>query len=91
MDSEITTKLSCFDFKQQLLLILLDDNIMNPKNLVFKNEPGDNPDFGDDKLNHIHDAECYMSAYHNYNDKYGYDKNCVICGVIFAFDKTQTD
>ena len=46
MDSEITTKVSCFDFKQQLLSILRDDNIMNPKNLVSKNEPGKDPDFG---------------------------------------------
>ena len=40
IDSEITTKVSCFDFKQQLLLTLSDDNIMSPKNLVYKKEPG---------------------------------------------------
>ena len=91
MDSEITTKVSCFDFKQQLLSILHDDNIMNPKNLVFKNEPGEDPDFNTDQLKHIHDAEWYKSAYHYYNDKYGYDKNRLICGVIFAIDKTHTD
>ena len=91
MDSEITTKVSCFDFKQQLLSILRDDNIMNPKNLVFKNEPSEDPDFSGDKLMHIHDAEWYKSAYHYYNDKYGYDNKRVICGVIFAIDKTHTD
>ena len=91
IDSEITTKVSCFDFKQQLLSILRDDNIMNPKNLVFKNEPGEDPDFNTDQLKHIHDAEWYKSAYHYYNDKYGYDKNRLICGVIFAIDKTHTD
>ena len=91
MDTEITTKVSCFDFKQQLLSILRDDNIMNPNNLVFKNEPGEDPDFSSDKLKHIHDAEWYKSAYHYYNDKYGYDKNRIICGVIFAIDKTHTD
>ena len=91
MDSEITTKVSCFDFKQQLLSILRDDNIMNPKNVVFKNEPGEDPDFSGDTLMHIHDAEWYKSAYHYYNKKYGYDKNRVICGVIFAIDKTHTD
>ena len=42
-------------------------------------------------LKHIHNAEWYKSAYHNYNDKYGYDKKRVICGVIFACDKTHTD
>ena len=39
----------------------------------------------------LHDAEWYKSAYHCYNDKYGYDKKRVICGVIFAIDKTHTD
>ena len=57
MDTEITTKVSCFDFKQQLLSILRDDNIMNPNNLVFKNEPGEDPDFSSDILKHIHDTE----------------------------------
>ena len=89
MDSEITTIVSYFDCKQQLLAILRDDNIMNPKNLVFKNKPGENPDFTRDKLKHINDAKKYKSAYHYYNDKYGYDKNRVICGVMFAIDKTQ--
>ena len=91
MENEISTKVSCFDFKQQLLSILRDEDIMNLKNLVFKNEPEEEPDFDSDKLQHIHDAEWYKSAYQYYNDKYGYDKNCVICGVIFAIDKTHTD
>ena len=68
-----------------------DDNIMNTKNLVFKNESGEDPDFNTDQLIHILDAEWYKSAYHYYNGKYGYDKNRVICGTIFAFDKTHTD
>ena len=38
--------------------MLRDDNIMNPKNLVFKDEPGEDPDFNSDKLKHIHNAEC---------------------------------
>ena len=57
MGSEITTKVSCFDFKQQLLSTLCDDNIMNLKNLVFKNEPDEDPDFTSDKLKHIHDDQ----------------------------------
>ena len=91
MDGMITTKVSCLDFKQQLLSILCNDDITNLKNLVFKNEPGQDPDFNTDQLNYIHDTEWYKSAYHYYNDKYGYDSNCVICGVIFAIDKTHTD
>ena len=70
MENEITTNVSCFDFKQQLLSMICDEDIMNPKNLVFKNEPGEEPDFDSDKLQHIHDAEWYKSAYQYYNDKY---------------------
>ena len=73
MNSEITTKVSCFDFKQQLLSILYDDNIMNPKNLGFKNEPVEDPDFNTDQRKHIHDTERYMSANHYYTDEYGYE------------------
>ena len=91
IDSEITTKVSCFDFKQQLLSVLRDDNIMNPKILVLKNKSGEEPDITSDKLKHIHDAEWYKSAYHYYNDIYEYDKNYIIDGVIFAIDKTCTD
>ena len=61
MDSEITKKVSCYDFKEQLLSILRDDNIMNPKNLVFKS--GDDPDFGGDQLKDIHDVEWYKAVY----------------------------
>ena len=82
MDSEITAKVLCFDFKQQLLSILRDDNIRNPKNLVFKNDPGEDPNFNTDQLKHIHDAEWYKSAYHHYYDKYGYDNKCVISYVV---------
>ena len=65
--------------------MLRDVDIMNPKNLVFKYEPGKNPDFTSYKL------KWYKSAYHYYNNKYGYDVNRVICGVIFTIDKTHTD
>ena len=34
VESEITTKVSCFDFKQQLLSNLRDDNIMNLKKIA---------------------------------------------------------
>ena len=80
MNSESITKVSCFDFKQQLLSILCDDNIMNPKNLVFNNKPSKGPHFTSDKLKHIRNADWYKSAYHYYNDKYGYDRiECNIC------------
>ena len=90
IDGKITKKVSLFDCKQQLLSILCDDNIMNPKNLVFKNEPGEDPDFSSEKLKHIHNPGQHKLA-HYYNDKYGYDKNRVIYGVIFAIYKIHND
>ena len=62
MNSEISTKVSCFDFKQQFLSIFYDENIINPKNLVFKNELDEDPDFDSDELKHYHDTEWYKSA-----------------------------
>ena len=47
--------------------------------------------FGSHKLKYVHDNEWYNSANHYYSDKYGYDKNYVICGVIFALGKIYTD
>ena len=90
MDSKVTTKVSCFVFKRQLLSILCDGNTMNPKNLVFKNKPGKYADFTSAKLKHGCDDEWYKSAYHYINDKYGHDNNRVICGMIFDIDKTHT-
>ena len=78
MDSDKAAKVSSFHSKQELLSILRDDNIMNSDNILFKNNSDDNPEFGSDKLKYIHDSECYKSAYHNYNNKYGYDRNRVI-------------
>ena len=73
MDSEINTKGSYIDFKLQVLSLLRDDNIMNPKNVVFKIKPGKDSNFGSNKLKHIHDAEWYKLAYHYYiNSSYGY-------------------
>ena len=92
MENEITSKVTCFDFKQQLLSMLPDEeDIIKSKNLVLKNDPGEEPDFDNEKLQHIHDAEWYKSAYQYYNDKYGYDKNHIISGIIFVIDKTYTD
>ena len=77
-DSDITTKVSSFYFKQQLPSILRNDKIIYPKNLVFKNEPGDDCDFSSDKLKHIHDTKWYKSAYHYYNNKYGHDNKSFV-------------
>ena len=60
---QITTRVSCFDFKQQLLSISRDE-YHESKESCIKNEPGKDPDFGSDKLKHIHDVEWYRSGYH---------------------------
>ena len=60
MDSEITTKVSCFYFKQQMLSILHDDNIMNSKNLIFN--PFNN-------LNNFQ-VQCYTIIYDDMQPQY---------------------
>ena len=72
MEGEITIKVSYLDIKQQLLSILCDDNIVNPTNIVFKNEPDEGFDFSIDKLKHIYVAQWYKSASDYNNNKYGY-------------------
>ena len=84
-------KHNIFNSNEQLLSIMRDENIMNPKTLVFKNKLGEDPDFGSDKLKYIHGAEWDLSVCHYYNIEYGYNKNRVIYGVIFAIDKAYTD
>ena len=84
-----TIDVTTFDFKQQLLALLRDQELMKPENLVLP-EPGEKPTFSN-KISEIQDSEWYMSTYQYYNKKMGMDKNRVICGIILTVDKTHTD
>ena len=88
-DPEFKIDITTFDFKQQLLSLLRDEELMHPSNLVL-DEPGKKPQF-DDKISEIQDSDWYRCAYAHYNERYGIDKNRVICGIILTVDKTHTD
>lgn len=88
---EVTT----FDFKQQLLSMFRDTELMDPQNLVLE-EPGTVQNSHDnlgnsDHISDIRDSEWYKCAYEHYNEKLGSNKNRVICGIILTVDKTHTD
>jgi len=79
---------SCFDFRQQVLSILRDKNLMHPNNLVgIDNNKTRNKDL----IIEIIDSEWYDNAKEYYNKKFEADESRVICGIIFAIDKTHTD
>ena len=91
-----TIQVSTFDFKQQLLSLLRDPDLMNPANLVL-HEPmkefdqSSNTHDSSDTIAEIQDSDWYKCAYDHYNKKIGKDSNRVICGIIITIDKTHTD
>ena len=79
-----------FDFKQQLLSLLRDEDLMHPDNLVLE-LPGTKPNFKSEFISEIKDGDWYHCAYNHYNDKLGIDPHRLICGIILTIDKTHTD
>ena len=80
-----------FPFEQQILSLLRDKELMDPKNLVLDYEPGEEPDFPKEMISEINHSDWFESAYNHYNVLHGPSKNRVICGIVFAIDKTHTD
>ena len=80
-----------FDFQQQILSLLRDEDLMQPKNLVLENDPTIDPCFPCEKISEINHSDWYYSTHLHYNKIYGKDSNRLICGIIFAIDKTHTD
>ena len=88
-----------FDFKNQLLSILRNDNLMDPKNLIIdetsllgsstSSDICSGPDV--DSITEIKDTDWYKWSNDYYNKKLGVDPNRVICGIILTVDKTHTD
>ena len=80
-----------FDFQQQVLSLLRDNDLMSPKNLVLDVEPGIMPQFLNDRISEINHSDWYQCAYNHFLEQYGPNPNRVISGVILAIDKTHTD
>ena len=89
-DRDMEVKVTTFDFKQQVLSMLRDKDLMQPGNLVL-DKPGSIPNFDTEYISEIQDALWYKTASKYYNDKYGLNDRRVICGVILTIDKTHTD
>ena len=85
-----TLKIPTFDFKQQVLSLLRDEDLMNPTNLVIE-EPGVELKRPRNHISEIQDSKWYEKAVKYYNNKLGKDKNRIVCGVILTVDKTHTD
>lgn len=87
---ESKVNVTIFDFKQQLLSLLSDKELMKACNLVLPDEPG-HQQICKDKISEINDSDWYHSAHKYYEKEKGTDSDRVICGIIFAIDKTHTD
>ena len=90
-DFDQRINVTSFDFQQQVLSLLRDQDLMQPKNLVLDYEPGEKPIFKQEKISEINHSDWYESAYNHYLKIKGYDSHRVICGIVFAIDKTHTD
>ena len=90
IDTETIIEVATFDFKQQILSLLRDNDIMNPSNLIME-DPSIAPKFDSDYISDVNDGEWYKSAYEYYNQQHGEDPNRLICGIILTIDKTHTD
>ena len=80
-----------FDFQQQVLSLLRDEDLMQPNNLVLESDCSIKSGSPCEKISEINHSDWYLSTYLHYNKIYGKDNNRFICGVIFAIDKTHTD
>ena len=80
-----------FDFKQQLLSILRDKELMNPMNLVIDEILQMRDGITSQHISDIHHGEWYRCATEHYNTLLGNDHDHLICGIILTIDKTHTD
>ena len=88
-----TINVTTFDFKQQLLSMLRDDELMDPGNLVLEDPVGSEHDkrLISNEISEIQDSEWYRCAENYYEKKLGLNPFRVICGIILTVDKTHTD
>lgn len=88
-----------FDFKNQLLSMFRDDELMNPDNLVLGKLVGStfgtsserNVNNDDELITEINDSDWYKWAETYYNKKLGENLNRLVCGIVLTIDKTHTD
>ena len=90
INTETAIEVATFDFRQQLLSLLRDKDIMNSSNLIAE-DPSNPPKFDSKYISDVNDGAWYKSAYKYYNQQHGEDPNRLICGIILTIDKTNTD
>ena len=83
----VSIDVTTFDFKQQLLSMLRDKELMKITNLV----PFSHYTRESEHISEIQDGAWYKKAQQYYDNKYGTDGNRLICGTVLTIDKTHTD
>ena len=63
--------ITIFDFKQQLLSLFRDKELMKPENIIY----GQNPPINKNCISEIQDSMWYKNAVGYFNKQYGSDNN----------------
>ena len=83
------TKVITHNVLESIHSLLSDPNLMTEKNLIFKQNPLEDPnEYEKEFINDINDGDCYKSAYNLYCGNKSTD---VLCPLILFIDKTHID
>ena len=87
ISDRVFVDVATFDFKQQLLSMFRDKELMKSTNLVQLSDYTRESEY----ISEIQDGEWFKKSQQYYDNKYGSDGNRLICGTILTIDKTHTD
>jgi hypothetical protein len=68
--------------------LLSDKELIKAENLIFHNNPLEDPNVNDKKIKDVNDGECYKTAYTHYCSNKEKD---ILCPLMLFVDKTHTD
>jgi hypothetical protein len=84
-----SVKVITHNVRSSLFSLLSDKDLMKPENLIFKDNPLENPNNNSNQyLSDVNDGYCYREAYTQYCPDSTTD---VLCPLILFIDKTHTD
>ncbi|NJO65564.1 MAG: hypothetical protein HC836_47990 [Richelia sp. RM2_1_2] len=89
-NAKTTVNIITHDIGVSIYSLLSDKSIMQEKNLIFKDNPLEDPFARESNpcINDINDGQCYIEAYRRYCQDPSKD---VLCPLIFFIDKTHVD
>ena len=86
----IKIPIATFNFRDQLLSLFRDEDLMNSKNLIL-GASSLSSSSSSDNISEVQDSMWYRTCCKYFNEKYGEDSSRIVCGIILTIDKTHTD